>query len=171
MIVNTLVAYLSGMSGLSRSSSISSTWLMKLSIAMKFLRVSGISTVKARKAISTAPGTRMMRVSFLVSSGTTKNASAMAQMAKRTAAGQRFFLPFMKYVLYAASFLLHSSMLSPAKSIFCSILNLWKESEGARIPINTHNAPQNHHENPQKVLGIKAVAGAPNSRRVTALVR
>ena len=85
---------------------------------------------------------RMMRVSFLASSGTTKSASAMAQRAKRTAAGQRLFLPFMKYALYAASFLPHSSMLSPAKSILCSILNLWKES-----------------------------AGAPNSRRVTALVR
>ena len=122
--------------------SISSTWRMKLSIALKFLRVSGISTVKARKAISTIPSARMMRVSFLASSGTTKSASAMAQRAKRTAAGQRLFLPFMKYALYAASFLPHSSMLSPAKSILCSILNLWKES-----------------------------AGAPNSRRVTALVR
>ena len=56
---------------------------MKLSIALKFLRVSGISTVKARKAISTVPSARMMRVSFLASSGTTKSASAMAQRGEK----------------------------------------------------------------------------------------
>ena len=39
LLMNLLVTYLSGGLGLSRSSSISSTWRMKLSIALKFLRV------------------------------------------------------------------------------------------------------------------------------------